>query len=98
MKASYHLWYWFHNGSLDENQRVNEYALTPVHSGTRVQPSSAETELWIGMMEKEREWKEEGELFGWGFRWGTFQAVLIAQIIEKKDECTLRDVIFYNCD
>lgn len=37
MKASYHLRYWLHNGSLDENQCVHEYALTPAHSGTQVQ-------------------------------------------------------------
>lgn len=45
---------------------VHEYALTPAHSGTQVQTSSAETERWIGMMGKERELKEEGKLFGWG--------------------------------
>lgn len=58
---------------------VHEYALTPAHSGTQVQPSNAETELWMGMMGKERERKEEGKLFVWGFRWETLQVVLITK-------------------
>lgn len=64
MKASYHLRYWLHNGSLDESQRVHEYALTPAHSGTQVQPSSTETELWIGMM-REGERTERGRQIVW---------------------------------